>query len=185
MIEDLYAENVKRDLYTKIETVYEEFREEFVTWMRKTYVCSEEEAVEIYQVSVVILYENILSGKLQELNSSIKTYLFAIGKNKFLERSRHNLKFIHDWNFNQEEDTAEAADHHDQREQNIDTVMACLDRLGDKCKEILQLYYYQNLSMEEIALSQKYKNAATVKNLKFKCLSRLRKMFKENTGLKP
>ena len=50
-----------------------------------------------------------------------------------------------------------------------------LDDLGEPCKEILKLFYFNNLSADEIAEIMDYKNGNTVKNLKYKCLQRIKK----------
>jgi len=61
--------------------VYEKYRREFMNWIRKFSNCSLEEAQEYYQAATLILYENIVSNKVTDLQSSLKTYLFGIGKN--------------------------------------------------------------------------------------------------------
>ena len=184
MNKDQITVNIKNDLYDSIEDFYERYRGEFVRWMYKTYKCSEEEAIEIYQVAILIVYENILSGKLKELKSSIKTYLFAIGKNKYMEHSRYKSKFIYEWDFSLEETVSERTSEKEiNKEQDINQVMSSFEEIGTKCKEILQHFYYLNKTMEEIAAALHYKNADTVKNLKYKCLNRLRKLYKEKSAL--
>ncbi len=182
MKENVTAEVKDASMYGSIESIYKDFREEFIQWMYKTYSCPKDDAVEIYQVAIVIVYENIIAGKLKELKSSIKTYLFGVGKNKYLERRRERSRFIHDWDFNLGEDEQDKKELSEEREREVNKVMHCLNELGEKCKGILQMYYYQNLTMEEIAAALDYKNADTVKNLKYKCMNRLRNMFKEKYG---
>lgn len=169
------------ELYDSIEAIYEKFRGEFIRWMYKKYNCPEEEAIEIYQVATVIVYENIHSGKLQTLNSSLKTYLFAIAKNKYMEGSRYRSKFLYEWDFTNDPAADEDLDELERKEDDLNVVMKSIEEIGEKCKDILQHYYYLNQSMEEIAVSLNYKNADTVKNLKYKCLNRLRKLFKEGS----
>ena len=52
--------------------------------------------------------------------------------------------------------------------------------LGDPCRSILQLFYYKRMSMEDITALMGYKNAATTKNLKYKCLKRLQLTVKQH-----
>ena len=58
-------------------------------------------------------------------------------------------------------------------------VETCLEQIGDPAKSLLELYYYHGMSMEEIAQKLGYKNSSTVKNLKYKFLNRLRKLYNE------
>ena len=67
-----------------------------------------------------------------------------------------------------------------EREATLVLVEQSLEQLGEPCKSLLELYYYDKMTMEDIAETLNYKNAATAKNLKYKCLNRLRKIY-ENT----
>jgi len=51
--------------------------------------------------------------------------------------------------------------------------------LGDACQQILRLFYFMKKSMEEITGIMGYKNADTVKNQKYKCMQRLKKVYRE------
>ena len=68
--------------------VYATYRSEFITWMTRAYPISEDDCKDIYQVTILIFYDNVRSGKLTEMASSIKTYLFGIGKNLAREHMR-------------------------------------------------------------------------------------------------
>ena len=75
-----------------LEWLYADNRQSFIFWAAQTYNCTEDMAVEVYQKAFTILYTNARDGKLKELTSTVKTYLFSIGKNLFREqfRSKHN-----------------------------------------------------------------------------------------------
>jgi len=59
------------------------------------------------------------------------------------------------------------------KKDKIKSVTQAIDSLGDSCRRILDCYYFEQLSMAEIAYQLGYKNKDTVKNLKYKCLKRL------------
>ncbi|MGB0930138.1 MAG: RNA polymerase sigma factor [Chitinophagales bacterium] len=77
--------------------LYEQHRKEFFLWVKNKYQCTDEEARDSYQESVLVMYNNIKKGKLIKFTSSIKTYLFAIGRNVILynrrkfQRERSNI----------------------------------------------------------------------------------------------
>ncbi len=56
-------------------------------------------SAEVYQKAFTILYFNIKDGKITELTSSLKTYLYAIAKNVFKERFRDKHKQVLDLGF--------------------------------------------------------------------------------------
>ena len=54
----------------------------------------------------------------------------------------------------------------------------CLNELGDTCKRILYYFYYDELSMEDIAEKMGFANADTAKTKKYKCKKELDKLVK-------
>jgi RNA polymerase sigma factor (sigma-70 family) len=158
--------------------IYKAYRDEFIRWSNRHYQCPEELAKDVYQVSIVIFYENIVSGKLTELKSSVKTYLFAIGKNKILEqnvelRKREKMQDYFVQEPLEEHTSAE------EREEIMKALEKALGELGEPCKTLLELYYYKNFTIEQIASALGYKGNDSAKTQKYKCLTRLKKIFAE------
>ena len=165
---------IKRGDKALLDVVYEEYRSPFLQWAKTNYSLDKDHAVEVFQVSVVILYENIMSGKLTDLKSSLKTYLFAIGKNKAREEYRKKIKFQELQDYHRKE--VEDDDVSELKETQLKLIAKEMKTLGQPCEKILSLYYYDKKSMEDIAEQMNYKNAATAKNQKYKCLQRLKKL---------
>ena len=163
-----------------LSAIYTDHRQEFTAWLMKNYSCTVDEAKEVYQLSIVIFYENILSGRLTHMTSTIKSYLFAIGKNKMLEYKKYGNRFVNDVDGNlgtQMED--ESKTEKQEKEITFTIVEECLHLLGDPCQSLLDLYYYHKKTMTEIAEQLGYKNTDTAKNQKYKCMKRLKKLFEE------
>lgn len=175
----------KSDLLNKIREgddavfrqLYVEFRGEFVQWIMQGSQLDEEAAAEIFQDSMVAVYANAADGKLTELNSTFKTYLFGIGKNKVLEYKRnwHHEAASGDGDayqqaFAQEEDYGIADDE-------IAELQRALKKLGDACRQLLELYYFNKLDQDTISTVLGYKDRNTVKTKKYKCLARLRQIM--------
>lgn len=161
----------------EIERFYNQYRKEFITWAVKSFRCSKDEAIEIFQQSMVIFYENVKNGKIKNIESNPKTYLFAIGKNKIYEKLRAESR----QNPLSKDETAHEPEIEEEvyknEEHKLKAVEKSLKKLGDPCQNILQQFYYHRASMEDIAQNMNYKNAATVKNLKYKCLQRLKNLL--------
>ncbi|MCB0687462.1 MAG: sigma-70 family RNA polymerase sigma factor, partial [Saprospiraceae bacterium] len=152
-------------------------RESFITWSIKNYDGSRDDAVEFYQIAILIFYDNIQLGKLTVLNSSIKSYLFAIGKNKWREYFRHKSRFSSEGLIDlmtrlteEREDEETASD--------ILILKKELESLGSPCRELLEAFYYEGLSLEEIVVRFGYKNKDAAKTAKYKCLQRLKRHAK-------
>jgi RNA polymerase sigma factor (sigma-70 family) len=167
---------IKNGDRTQLAVIYRSYRSEFISWLMNNYHCSREEAKDAYQVSVGTLYQNIMNNTITELKSSVKTYIFAIGKNKILEEKKESSHLIHsaqDVLFIPEISKWENEDY----EKKLEMVESCLIKLGEPCRTLLELFYYHDISMDAIAEKMHYKNSNTTKNLKHKCLMRLRKIF--------
>lgn len=57
----------------------------------------------------------------------------------------------------------------------FESVNKAIETLGDPCRQLLECFYYENLSWVEIASSLGYSSAASARNQKYKCLERIRK----------
>lgn len=152
--------------------LYETYRDEFVSWAIRNHQVSIEEAKDVFQESIVALYKNVKSGKADSLDSSIKTYLFGIGKNIILNAlKRKSIEskvydtFIagHDNGIN---------DHYEQ-EHLVNLVKRLYKAMGSPCKEILEMYYERGFDMESVAERIGYKNSDVAKKKKYECLKSL------------
>lgn len=178
MNENSLIEKIKNGDMAILANIYSENRVEFILWVKKSFQCDDESAVDIYQASMLSLYENIISGKLVDLSSSLKTYLFAIGKNKTRELQRLNskeLKFRELYNTPDELTDEEDINPY---EEKLSSLAHALSTLGNPCKKLLDLFYFHKHGLEEISKKMGYKNAETTKNLKYKCIVRLRKIYR-------
>ena len=67
-------------------------------------------------------------------------------------------------------------DEKQQKEMHLKVVQHCLEKLGEPCRTMLELYYYHETGLDSLAEMLHYKNGDTVKNLKSRCLLRLREL---------
>src|SRR5687768_4951223 len=88
----LLFEQLKKGDEKAFVALYNRHKTEFASWLQNKYNLSREESLEIFQLTMVTFYENVINHKIQALTSTLKTYLYAIGKNKALEFFRKNKK---------------------------------------------------------------------------------------------
>jgi RNA polymerase sigma factor (sigma-70 family) len=159
--------------------VYQQYRSEFLHWVEKEFKCSSADSQDIYQVTILIFYDNIQSGKLQQLSSSVKTYLFAIGKNIAMGNIRKEKRSVplpkHQWLMEHLEEEHDYTNN----EKVWEAIRRAMNRMSESSKRLLELFYYERKSMEEISLILHYRNSETTKNLKCKSMAQLRKFVKE------
>ncbi len=157
--------------------LYDENRDAFLAFARKHRV-TEDDAIDIYQEAHIVLYENIVNGKLTKLNSSLKTYVFSIGKYKIYERLRASKKLVlvdNEFQMNQWDEELEYDETTLNNQQKL--LKEQLKNLGERCRNILELFYLDGLNIEEIRIKEKYGNANTVKAQKSRCLKQLKTLI--------
>lgn len=152
--------------------VYETYRNDFVSWAIHNHQVSGEEAKDVFQESVIALYKNVKTDKLESLEVSIKTYLFGIGKNIILNAiKRRNIeeKVFENFNVKIENGIHEHYEH----EHLVNLVKRLYRSMGSPCKEILEMFYEKGFDMESIASRIGFKNSDVAKKKKYECLSHL------------
>jgi RNA polymerase sigma-70 factor (ECF subfamily) len=172
-------DEIKRGNQKYLQELYNQYRTAFAHWTTKHYKVDDEVAGEIYQQAFIAFYYNIKEGKLTQLNSSIKTYLFAIGKNLMREHFKSSKKFVEPL------DVAIAPDEVDEgimaKYENAEmqeTIKNLLDTIGEPCKTVIELYYFKQYAMDAIATHLNYKTEQIAAKRKFICLKQLRSLLK-------
>lgn len=137
---------------------------------------SSEDARDIFQETMIVLYEKAKSGTF-ELNCQIKTFVYSVSRRLWLKRLMHQNRF----QISESEDelvmVEEEVDDHEQRNSEFNMMEKAMGGLGEPCRSLLEAFYLQKRTMQEIALSFGYTNAENAKTQKYKCLMRLKKLF--------
>jgi len=137
----------------------------------------EDDAKDIYQEAIIILYNKIKDGDF-ELSSKLKTYIYSICRRLWLKRLSQMNRYggdIRDFEeFLPNEDETES---HSDRDMQFSKMGSALQLLGEPCKTIIEDFYIHNKSMQDICESFGYTNADNAKTQKYKCLQRLKKLF--------
>lgn len=158
--------------------VYQRYRPSFIQWAQHSYRVDEPTAADVFQDAVVCLYRNIVKGKLENLTSSLKTYLFAIGKNVLRKKLQTQVALDNDDLWIVENLQAEPIDHFAENDRQR-FVARLMNTLGEPCKSILRYYYFKGFSMEAIARAMDYKNENVVKTQKLRCLTTLKSLVRD------
>lgn len=137
----------------------------------------EDDAKDIYQEAIIILYNNVKSGSF-ELRSKLKTYIYSICRRLWLKRLNQMSKYggnVRD--FEEHIFIDEDISEHEGREMEFTKMEKVLNTLGEPCKSIIEDFYMHSKSMQDISEKFGYTNTDNAKNQKYKCLQRLKKLF--------
>ena len=138
-----------------------------------------DDAEDLLQEAVVILWERVRSGQFEQ-SAKLSTFLFAVVRNLWFRRlSRLKREIPSEID---PESTAEAGlsalDELVEREET-ESVQKAMSRIGEPCRTLLLLFYWEELPTEQIAHRMGFANADTVKSKKYQCKKMLEKILKE------
>lgn len=131
---------------------------------------TEEEARDVYQDALIVFWQKATSGNLV-LTSKMSTYIYSICQNLWRKELDRKKRLS-----NEEKDTAVLLDTDSNERERI--LAKCIDQLGETCKRVLMLYYFEEMSMQDIADKLGFANTDTAKTKKYKCKKKLDELVK-------
>lgn len=145
---------------------------------------TEEEAQDIYQETIIVLYNNARKPDFS-LNCALQTYIYSIAKRLWLKQlNKHSNVFKLSESADEDGtlvDISAEVKEHEEKEKHLVKMNESLMGLGEPCKTLIEDFYIRHLSMEEISEKFGYTNADNAKNQKYKCLQRLKRLFFNET----
>jgi len=171
--------NMLKESSDALTLVYKKHKDYCLNFMRTMYD-DRDEIQDIFQDSLIVLYENINKPGFK-LTCSIQTYLNSICRNQVLVRlagiKRHPQTSIED----NEKYLVNITDWFDdsnlvknERVTVLKGILAEMKENASKCYDILVRFFYQNQTMDKIALALGYTNADNAKNQKYRCQEKLK-----------
>jgi RNA polymerase sigma factor (sigma-70 family) len=133
-----------------------------------------EDATDLLQEAMVVLFHNLQKPEFV-LTCKVKTYLYSVCRNKwFYYLKKKKLDYF------------DIADYIDLPEELPDTdswtqdqqLKEVINNLDDICRKLLLYFYFDGLSLKEIALQLDLKNANVAKARRFRCMERLKEKAK-------
>lgn len=138
---------------------------------------SADDAKDIFQETIIVLYEKVRSGSF-ELNCQIKTFVYSVARRLWLKRLQQQNRYAAPGDsMEMVIPVEEVIEDHEQRDAEFEMMEKAINSLGEPCKSLLEAYYLQKQTMQNIAVTFGYTNADNAKNQKYKCLMRLKKIF--------
>lgn len=142
---------------------------------------TQQDAEDIFQETVVTFIDLVKKNRFRG-EASVKTFLVAIARNlwhnelKKRERSGNREKVFENNRDLTEMDVSQYIADREMKQQLVNV----LGKLGEPCKKLLTLFYYENLSMKDILHHLHYENEQVVRNKKYKCLQALTELIKKD-----
>lgn len=134
-----------------------------------------DQAKDIFQEALIILWEKFQNPGFT-LQANPKTYLYGISKNLWNQTCKTSKRYT-PLSIEHEEQLAEV-----QEEEKIDqTLLHILNQVSSACQQIFQAFYFQKLSMADIAKQLGYSSEQSAKTQKYKCIEKAREIAQSLT----
>lgn len=173
-------ENLRNSPERTLADIYSRCKQVFMGYIRK-FGGNPEDHIEVYHDAVLAFYDIWLEGRYDASRASISTLLCAIGKNKLLTRLGKQQKHAEWSELTPMIDPADESSPHPE-EALLTRVEQVIETLGDGCKEIITLFYYQRCSVRDIVERLNYKNENVVKAHKSRCMKRLKDLVQTTSS---
>lgn len=157
-----------------LDIIYKKHKDYCCNFMKAMYN-DYDEIQDIYQDATIVFYESLNKPNFI-LSCSIQTYLNSICRNQILVRLKHSNRYevksseensqyienISDW-------FEEVGNLNNDRVVVMKTVLKEMKDSANKCYDMLVRFFYQNQTMDKIAIALGYTNADNAKSQKHKC----------------
>ena len=131
---------------------------------------TEEEAKDVFQDALVVFWQKARSGTLV-MTAKMSTYIYSVCQNLWRKELDRKKRLS-----NEEKDVSVSMDMETPEKEKI--IAECLNQLGDTCRKVLTYYYFDEMSMQEIADRLGFANTDTAKTKKYKCKQKLDELIK-------
>lgn len=161
--------------------VYTECRASCVHWLLgRDNKHDVESAKDIFTEAVLILFDNAERGRIKPSSVQVKTYLTTICRNlqsTWFTREGFVLDEPFDGIIEQiAEDNPDAAL---ERERVLTALETAVAQLEEPCASLIRLFYYEKLSLKQIAEKLGYASADVTRQLVYRCRGSLAKVLNQ------
>lgn len=138
-----------------------------------------DDAEDMLQEALVVLWERVQGGRF-EYSARLDTFVFATVKNMWMRRlfrKRHEVPESRDAGDRPDDALSALEEMITGEESRI--VKEALNELGEPCRNLLLLFYWEELPMDQIAARLGFANAETAKSKKYQCKKALQALLLE------
>ncbi len=137
-----------------------------------------DDAEDMLQEALVVLWERVRRGKF-EPSAKLSTFIFATVRNMWMRKlARMRRETPSEIDPERYVDDAFSPLEELMESETTTGVQHALSRLGEPCRKLLLLFYWEELPFEAIAKELRFANADTVKSKKYQCKKALEKLLR-------
>ena len=157
--------------------LYSACRQEFYQWASIRYHSDRDMVRDAFHDAILALRFNIVHGRFTESKSTLKTYLFAIGKNQLINRLKKTRYELSSDDLSTLQHQYVIAGETGELNDRQEMIRKMIRKMEEPCYSILQMFYYLGFSMDVIAHRLNYKSEDVAKSQKARCMKKIRGML--------
>ena len=167
-----------------VRSLYRDYYES-LSWYVMNNNGSRQDAEDIFQEVVVAFIDLVRKNRFRG-ESSVKTILYSMNRHFWLnELKKRNRTLARESRYEAMQDNeVKDLDSELAGRESGQTIMRLVEQLGETCRKILLLFYFEGCSMKQILEQLHYENEQVVRNKKYKCIRQLEKIINEHPPLK-
>lgn len=112
----------------------------------------------------------------------MEAYLFTAARNKWIDEmrlaSRNGTISLNETFIQVEDDQSLLDTENEEREYKLNITLKAFENLGKDCKALLTQFYYNKVSLKEIAQNLNIEETSA-KNKKYRCIQKLKELAKQ------
>lgn len=137
---------------------------------------SKQDAEDLYQEALIILFRKVKQPDFR-LTSSLSTFLIGICRLQWMSELRKRSKSAGDFESELSDVQAEEFSSFIDEEAKFRTAENALLGIGEKCRDLLRLFYFGKLDFKTIATKIGLSNEKVAKVQKYRCLEKARENY--------
>ena len=130
------------------------------------------DAQDVFQEALIILSKNLEKSDFK-LTSSFYTYLYSVSR--FIWKDIQKQYSKHELNELKEEASLFDSILNEKKYQQAERAFL---GLGERCQQLLKLFYHKALSFKDISKMMQFKSEKIAKNQKYKCLQKAKDIYR-------
>ncbi|MCC6459617.1 MAG: sigma-70 family RNA polymerase sigma factor [Saprospiraceae bacterium] len=173
-------DHLKQHLERALDDLYQCYRPAFLRWLQAEYPnLDHHDRLDIFQDTVIVVWNNVRSERLSELRSTLWTYVCGIGKLLAMSKRRKQgrVSYVEDMT-----EYLKGMDSFSELEfmtrDELDLIWKYIDQLDEPYCSVLTLTFKYDLSSAEIAELMNAASAAVVRVQRNRGMNQLRQLVK-------
>ncbi|MES2512752.1 MAG: sigma-70 family RNA polymerase sigma factor [Bacteroidota bacterium] len=142
---------------------------------------TKQEAEDIFQEGLVIFCSKVNKPGFL-LTCNINTYVYSVCRLLWLDELKKKNKIVKN-KFMELSDghLTDDMSHDIEEDKPLRNAQEAIMQLGEKCKQLLELFYFKKLSMKEIAKIVGFASEKGAKNQKYRCIEKAKENLKNSS----